>query len=144
MNSARYIDNNLQKIVRTNISENTTGQAFLIAFLSQLTDLKFRLNFRESWLKWYHLLLILGRYLRFNFKNCVVPTCRGTVCSDQLYKIALQKSHDEHLIYFFGISVQKQMFCVYRKVFWCFQGVPKGNSGSIWVKKLNLLDFLPD
>ena len=61
--------------------------------------------------------MMLLMLVRFNFKNRVVPTCRGTFCSDQFYKIALQKSREEHLIYFFGISVQKQMYFVYRKVF---------------------------
>ena len=67
--------NNLQKKFRANILENGTAQMFLIVLLmfgllldNQLTQTS---NW-YSWLKWFHLYLLPGRYLRLKFKKCFI------------------------------------------------------------------------
>ena len=76
----RCFDNNLQKIFRTNIFENATGQRLLIVVLMArlcLDNEVTQIWKGESWLKLYHIYLLSGRCTPLNFKNCVVFTCTG-------------------------------------------------------------------
>ena len=88
INSAnRCFDSILWKIFRKNILENGIGEmvlmlAILIVIVSQLTDLNFK---QRQFIKNYSIFTCCRGYIyvRLNFKNRVVSTCRDTFWTQQ-------------------------------------------------------------